>query len=417
MVAGASFVAALGLASRARVPEIPTPIDWIGASVNLNPSVLRYPAERISRDLLVTDLIADEQVFPAKDPRFPTARTAYEGGLPAIQRRAPAAMIGTYISGTSVKDDDLDPYYPPSKVARRPFEDLCAKLGCDRGDPRGVFKDPDFNSGEEKGRAVVNLAHEAAGRLLVDMVFEEVVSRERPLVLVDNIAFPTDDDPTWIPWEVQTAWLATLRNRLHGRSIRMLANVAVNLPRVAETDLQRLERAVDGITLEQPLHANNRRSRDLLERAIANDRYLLDRGAAVVLIPLCANQDGRACTDGETSAEVRMIIGFAAAVYEPGDRLFVHHAFFEEADPWLGFPAIFGKPLARAVVSDPDGDDRSGSEPTVPPQIRRAFENGTLVVTPSTREATFVAKQRPPDRSARVDRRTADSATRGVGSS
>jgi hypothetical protein len=305
----------------------PTSDKIIRCIVNMNGYAVEYPTYMWAVVPLTTDLTVHMDPNIDEAERFAEVSQMGEEANPDI-------FIGRYISGSRVEVTH-DRYPPPAVNATEIPEEWLKPDATNR----------------------VNISNPQAAEAFAKLIVTEFRRAPKPVVFLDNIVHPTSLS-TWFPWADQCRFLQQVREGLHENGGLMIANVAMALWGLSDTDVALTAESVDGIALEQPVHPKVREEAARLNRVIHIYRTWLDAGKIIVLIPRT--------TEELVEKELQFIAAFAMAIREPGDSIFVAWPFWKPVPAWQSWPEEFGAPVGDLTVDN------------LTMVMERRFERGTL---------------------------------------
>lgn len=349
-------VAAAPLVSAAAVvmPTIPNSDNWYGTIVNANNYITSpYYMPNISPDLnMITDLTG-------------TSAQTWAEAVTTVQTAHPDMLIGTYHSMRDAQLANTFTNYPRRAVPR---EGLSSS--------QILMKDPGNPNVD-----IVNYTQTAARRYLVNNVVQDVVNTGSGLAFLDNVSHSESGFP--ISWKTTTDVVREMSTNLHTRGKRVVVNAAwvPGVTTMTSVD-QFIATGADGVSLEMGFHANVRGSVTRIKTAITQYRKMLDRGIAVIFIPL-GSATGGADTIENIEVEQRLQAAYGMMFRKPGDKLFTNQIFWRPVPEWTQWPTQFGAALGEATITT-----NAAGQVT----MTRQFTNYTLTANVATKEVVATAR-------------------------
>lgn len=299
----------------------------------------------------------------------------YNQMLQHMASQNPEIMMGSYLSGWDVGQTP-GIYFPRNRIEA---QELIDKLPA--GMPlESIFMGRNLIPGEPY-QMQINYADPEVRKVWADLIFNEIVMRNPALAYLDNTRHPSLIF-SQIPWSVTTEALSEVRQRLHAQGIRVITNVAWGIYDAETADIQLFMKAVDGASFEMafPHPFGGGSAPEILERlkkAYENYRLMLGgyvdpqtqervNGITAVTIPNYFGDTPEEIMKWEKRGEVEA--AWSMMVRNPGDKIFVSHAFWRPTPDWVHWPSEFGEPLGDAVLQIEGGEVK----------MERIFENGTL---------------------------------------
>jgi hypothetical protein len=272
--------------------------------VNATQGIENRPREWFAQDQLVTDFAitnADSVGVVEAQKRYWAVRQQLESyGL----------VVGTYISGMSVRPKAEEQSWPPSMVAIERMPSTARYSGNWPGAPHRMLVDP-----SDPGTR-----HNLQNEIL--KLWKEVPA---PVHFVDNVAIHRSCG-AGAAWSAYCANIKEIRKMGESLGSVQVFNLAVHVGFMSDTETQQLIDAVGshGICLEMPWHRKFRQNAELTEKARLRYRQLLDSGMGIIMMPL----------DGDP----QQLANWVWTWRKPSDHLYISGVFTKAPDMRLFGP-------------------------------------------------------------------------------
>lgn len=285
----------------------------------------------------------------------------------------PGTPIGRYISGGDCLESAAITVYPANAIA---CEDLAAALGDNLPEN---YKFPYTGSNTYGGRRyTVNIAIPQVRTAFANLIAAEGNRAGLPMLYVDNIQHPSTGglNGTDITFDNILELLNSIRSQISGHGVKLVINIALTPADLLETPaysphIQALQNAVDGMSFEAPLHPYYKDKSTGIAHEITVLRQWLSAGKLILFV--------NGYNPGELG-ELKFEAGYSLMIRRSGDPIFTARLYWRPQSDfdWINWSERLGPAT---------GDYEFTS--TSPVVMRRVFQNGTVTLTPASREVSI----------------------------
>jgi len=266
----------------------------------------------------------------------------------------PSTIIATYISGRDCKT--VLTSYPNESV------------DCSNFPAQYLFTSP---YPEQTERFTVNISNSTILTQFSNLISNEAISRNKPIIYIDNIAHPSSGafNNLDFGWPETIQHVENIYNNVSPTGIKVFINIGVAPWYLARNDFEDADafgNITDGMTFEMPFHRYIRDKANYIEDEIQVYRRWLNNDKSVFLISVAATNE---------TPEIRenrriFLSAMAMIIRNPGDSIFVARSDFEERYPYINWSGDFGIPLEDYTLTESPGNIL----------IQRQFQNGNISV-------------------------------------
>jgi hypothetical protein len=266
--------------------------------VNATQGIEGRPPEWFAHDRLVTDFTITNAVALG----LAEAQKQYEATRRLLDSYG--LVVGTIISGTTVKPEREQTYWPLPMV---PVERMPASARYDKTLPG------------EPHRKVIDASDPVTRHALqeeIRRIWKQVPAAVR---FVDNAAVHHSTGAGQ-DWSAYCANIKEIRTMGAAMGSRQIFNIAVHVGFMSDEETRQLMDAVadHGIALEMPWHRNIRQNAEQTEKARIRYRQLLDSGMGIIMLPLDGNP--------------QELVEWVRTWRKPTDHIYISGAFYKAPD-------------------------------------------------------------------------------------